>query len=45
MATHSEHLNFTVFYEALLGAKGVSLGTDAGGRGIGKAGRKLGYST
>ena len=28
----SERLNFTAFYEALLGAKGVSLGTDAGGR-------------
>ena len=40
----SERLNFTAFYEALLGAKGVSLGTDAGGRGTGKGGRKLSYT-
>ena len=40
----SEHLNFTAFYEALLGARGVSLGTDAGGRSTGKAGRKLSYT-
>jgi hypothetical protein len=40
----SERLNFTAFYEALLGAKGVSLGTDAGGRSTGKAGRKLSYT-
>ncbi len=40
----SERINFTAFYEALLGAKGVSLGTDAGGRGTGKAGRKLSYT-
>ena len=39
----SERLNFTAFYEALLEAKGVSLG-DGGGRG-GKAGRKLSYVT
>ena len=37
----SERLNFTAFYEALLGAKGVSLGTDSAGRG--KAGRSLSY--
>jgi hypothetical protein len=37
-----ERLNFTAFYEALLEAKGVSLG-DGGGRGVGKAGRKLSY--
>ena len=34
-----EHLNFTAFYEALLDAKGVSLGTG----GVGKGGRKLSY--
>jgi len=37
----SERLNFTAFYEALLEAKGVSLG-DGGGRG-GKRGRGLSY--
>ena len=37
----SEHLIFTAFYEALLGAKGVSLGTDSASRG--KAGRRLSY--
>ena len=37
-----ERLNFTAFYEALLEAKGVNLGTTATG-GIGKAGRKLTY--
>ena len=36
-----ERLNFTAFYEALLGAKGVSLGTDTAGRG--KGGRSLSY--
>ena len=36
-----ERLNFTAFYEALLEAKGVSLGT--GSAGIGKGGRKLSY--
>ena len=41
----SERLNFTAFYEALLGAKGVNLGTDSTGRGTGKGGRKLGYTT
>ncbi|MEY2643849.1 MAG: hypothetical protein RLZZ611_498 [Cyanobacteriota bacterium] len=39
----SERLNFTAFYEALLDAKGVSLGLDAGGKGRGKGGRKLSY--
>jgi hypothetical protein len=39
----SERLNFTAFYEALLDAKGVSLG-EGGGRG-GKRGRTLGYTT
>jgi hypothetical protein len=41
----SERLNFTAFYEALLGAKGVSLGTDSVGSGTGKGGRKLSYTT
>ena len=39
----SERLNFTAFYEALLEAKGVSLG-DGGGKGRGKGGRKLSYT-
>ncbi len=38
----SERLNFTVFFEALLEAKGVSLG-EGGGNGKGKAGRSLSY--
>jgi hypothetical protein len=38
----SEQLNFTAFYEALLEAKGVSLG-EGGGNGKGKAGRSLSY--
>jgi len=38
----TERLNFTAFYEALLEAKGVSLG-DVGGKGKGKAGRSLSY--
>ena len=37
-----ERLNFTAFYEALLDAKGVSLGSGGVG-GIGKGGRKLSY--
>ncbi|MFM2159429.1 MAG: hypothetical protein RLZZ124_1903, partial [Cyanobacteriota bacterium] len=37
----TERLNFTAFYEALLEAKGVSLGDSGSGRG--KAGRKLSY--
>jgi len=40
----SERLNFTAFYEALLEAKGVSLGT-TGGAGVGQGGRKLSYVT
>ena len=40
----SERLNFTAFYEALLEAKGFSLG-DEEGKGRGKGGRKLAYST
>ena len=41
----SERLNFTAFYEALLNAKGVNLGTDSAGRGTGKGGHKLSYTT
>jgi hypothetical protein len=37
-----ERLNFTAFYEALLEAKGVSLGA-GGGKGNGTPGRKLSY--
>ena len=37
-----ERLNFTAFYEALLGAKGVSLG-DGPSKGRGKGGRSLSY--
>ncbi|QVL53384.1 MAG: AbrB family transcriptional regulator [Cyanobium sp. M30B3] len=37
----SERLNFTAFYEALLEAKGMSLGE--GGKDRGKAGRGLSY--
>lgn len=36
-----ERLNFTAFYEALLEAKGLSIGAEAGGKG--KGGRKLSY--
>ena len=38
----NERLNFTAFYEALLEAKGVSLG-DGGSTGKGKGGRSLSY--
>jgi hypothetical protein len=37
----SERLNFTTFYEALLEAKGLSLGSEGSARG--KGGRKLSY--
>ena len=40
----TERLNFTAFYDALLEAKGVSFG-DGGGSGVGKAGRKLIFTT
>ena len=40
----SERLNFTAFYEALLEAKGVSVGNGIGA-GKGKAGRSLGFTT
>jgi len=38
----SERLNFTAFYEALLEAKGISVGNGTG-EGKGKAGRSLSY--
>ena len=41
----NERLNFTAFYEALLEAKGLSLGSDSAGSGRGKRGRKLSYTT
>ena len=37
----SDRVNFTAFYEALLGAKGVELG---GGGSVGVGGRKLSYT-
>ena len=37
----SDRVNFTAFYEALLGAKGIELG---GGAAVGKGGRKLSYT-
>ena len=37
-----ERLNFTAFYEALLEAKGLSLG-DGAGKATGRGGRKLSY--
>ncbi|EAU73679.1 AbrB family transcriptional regulator [Synechococcus sp. RS9916] len=37
----SQRVNFTAFYEALLNAKGIDLGT--GSAGVGKGGRKLSY--
>jgi hypothetical protein len=39
-----ERLNFTAFYEALLEAKGVSLG-EPSGKGKGRRGRQLTYHT
>ena len=38
----NERLNYTAFYEALLEAKGISLG-DSNDANIGKGGRKLSY--
>ena len=38
----AERLNFTAFYEALLEAKGLSLG-EGSGKGRGKGGRTLSY--
>jgi len=40
----SERLNFTAFYEALLEAKGISLGSGPG-HGRGQGGRSLSYTT
>jgi len=40
----SDRVNFTAFYEALLNAKGIDLGS-SGGKGVGKGGRKLSYTT
>ena len=37
-----QRVNFTAFYEALLNAKGIDLGTNA--KGVGKGGRKLSYT-
>ncbi len=39
-----ERLNLTTFYEALLEAKGMTLG-DGSGKGKGKAGRSLSHQT
>ena len=38
----SDRVNFTAFYEALLNAKGIDLGSN--GKGVGKGGRKLSYT-
>jgi hypothetical protein len=39
----SDRVNFTAFYEALLNAKGIDLGS-SGSKGVGKGGRKLSYT-
>jgi len=41
----TERLNFTAFYEALLEAKGVSLGDSGGAGGKGRPGRSLSFAT
>ena len=41
----TERLNFTAFYEALLEAKGVSLGDAGSSGGKGKPGRSLSYAS
>jgi hypothetical protein len=41
----TERLNFTAFYEALLEAKGVSLGHGKGSGGKGRPGRSLSFAT
>jgi|GEM_PF-2320890 len=41
----TERLNFTAFYEALLEAKGVSLGDGGGSGGKGRPGRSLSFNT
>ena len=38
----SDRVNFTAFYEALLNAKGIDLGSN--GKGVGNGGRKLSYT-
>ena len=38
----SDRVNFTAFYEALLNAKGIDLGSN--GKAVGKGGRKLSYT-
>ena len=38
----SDRVNFTAFYEALLNAKGIDIGS--GGKSVGKGGRKLSYT-
>ena len=38
----SDRVNFTAFYEALLNAKGIDLGSN--GKSVGKSGRKLSYT-
>jgi hypothetical protein len=39
----TERLNFTAFYEALLDAKGMNIGTSGRGKGSGKRGRDLSF--
>ena len=41
----TERLNFTAFYEALLEAKGTTLGAGGSSDGKGKPGRKLSFNT
>ena len=41
----TERLNFTAFYEALLEAKGVTLGDGGGGGGKRRPGRSLSFNT
>jgi hypothetical protein len=41
----AERLNFTAFYEALLEAKGMSLGGGGSSGGKGRTGRSLSYAT
>ena len=41
----TERLNFTAFYEALLGAKGVNLGDGGSDGAAGRPGRKLSFNT
>lgn len=41
----TERLNFTAFYEALLEAKGMNLGTGSSSVGKGRPGRSLSFAT